>query len=576
MNFWFLSDPKRLSLEQDEIQRLQNTSTWLEGIEWVLDAAGLALKAQIKAHGHLYEVKLIYPDFFPSTPPTVKPLDEEVRWSDHQYSNGALCLEWGPDNWHPSVTGAQVLESAYRLIDTENPLGNPESKGSVPSRHFLTEGQNLRNKIIRLYAEADFLDALSSLHEADVANIKFAIIFENKTMVLHIIELEKSEGSVWKNSTLPNKLKPSQDHIGLVLKTKLPFDKIKELKTIDDVEKLYDTGSVKSLSDEKLIVVIDKENKPHALFTFKSEKELFAIPLITGQRYEQRLPDYLTDLREKKIGIVGLGSLGSKVALSLARMGVAKFYLVDDDIFLPGNIVRHTLDWKSVATHKVDSIENQLKLISSSIEVEVSRTNVTGQEATTALNAVLCKLGNCDLILDATANARVFNFLSAASNTYEKPMVWGEIFGGGIGGLIARSRPCIHPDPQTMRSAFYEISQQSPEFKFATVEPYGIENEAGEVMIASDADVSVIASHLTRLVADTVLETEPPMFPYSMYLIGLSKSWIFEEPFDTRPIQTDHLPKRSKQQEATDEERKKTIDFIQTLLEKDNDKFATS
>jgi molybdopterin/thiamine biosynthesis adenylyltransferase/ubiquitin-protein ligase len=575
MNFWFLSDPKRLSLERDEIKRLQSTSTWLEGIEWALDN-GITLKAQIKAHGHLYEVKLIYPAFFPSTPPTVKPLGDEVRWSNHQYSNGALCLEWGPDNWHSSITGAQVLESAYRLIHTENPLGNPEQKGSAPSRHFLTEGQNLRNKIIRLYAEADFLDVLSALHEIDVANIKFAIVFENKTMILHVVELEKSGGAVWVNSTLPNKLKPAEDHIGLVLKTKLPLEKIKEIRTVNDVEELYDVSSVKPLSDVKLIIVLDEENKPHVLFSFKSDEELFTIPLIFAKKQEQRLPDYLRSLEDKKIGIVGLGSLGSKVALSLARMGVAKFYLVDDDIFLPGNIVRHTLDWKSVATHKVDAIENQLKYIASSIEVEVAKTNVAGQEATTTLNAVLSKLGNCDLIIDATANARVFNFLSAASITYEKPMVWGEVFAGGIGGLIARSRPNTDPDPQTMRSAFYEITQQTPEFEFATVEPYGIEDGVGQVMVASDADVSVIASHLTRLVADTVLETDLPIFPYSMYLIGLSKSWIFEEPFDTRPIQTDHLPKHSKKQEATDEEWKGTVEFIQSLLEKRNDKSITS
>lgn len=575
MNLWFLSDPKRLSLERDEIERLQSTSTWFEGVEWVLDT-GIALKAQLKAHGHLYDVKLIYPAFFPSTPPTVKPLGDEVRWSDHQYSNGALCLEWGPDNWHPSVTGAQVLESAYRLIHLENPLGNPEQKDAVHSRHFLTEGQSLRNKIIRLYAEADFLDCLLALHEIDVANIKFAMVFENKTMILHVAELEKSGGTVWTNSSLPNQFKPTEEHIGLVLKTDLPLGKIKELTTVNDVEALYDVSSVKSLSDEKLIIILDKENKPHVLFSFKRDGELLTIPLISEQKHEERLPVYLDSLRDKKIGIVGVGSVGRKVALSLARMGVAKFYLVDDDIFLPGNIVRHTLDWKSVATHKVDALENQLKHIASSIEINVTKTNVAGQEATTALNAVLSKLGNCDLIIDATTNPKVFNFLSAASVTYEKPMVWGEVFAGGIGGLIARSRPSTDPDPQTMRSAFYEMTQQAPEFAFAIVEPYGIEDEEGQVMEASDADVSVIASHLTRLVADTVLETDPPMFPYSMYLIGLSKSWIFDAPFDTRPIRTDHLPKHSEKQEATDEEWRGTFAFIQSLLEKSDDKSSPS
>jgi hypothetical protein len=45
----------------------------------------------------------------------------------------------------------------------------------------------------------------------------------------------------------------------------------------------------------------------------------------------QRIPSEFERLRDKKIGIVGLGSVGSKVAVSLARSGVRNFILIDDD-----------------------------------------------------------------------------------------------------------------------------------------------------------------------------------------------------------------------------------------------------
>lgn len=569
MNLWFLSEPKRLSLEREAIERMQSKSKWLEGVEWILDS-GIVLKAQIKAHEYIYEVKLSYPNLFPQTPPTVKPMDDDSRWSDHQYTDGALCLEWGPDNWHPSVTGAQVLESAYRLIHAENPLGSQQEKEYIPSRHFLTEGQKLRRKNIRFYAKSKFLDVISTFCDNKVANMKFAMVFENKTLVMHVTALEQEE-TLWTSSSLPEELKPSKEDVGLILKTQLPLEKIQKLKTITDIEELYDKRSVKPLSEEKLILVIDKDSNPHALFSFKNDKELFRIPIVTENNVENRNPTYLSELNKRKIGIVGLGSLGSKVAISLARMGVEKFYLVDDDIFLPENIVRHTLDWKSVGAHKVDAVENQLKRISSSAYIKTSKINVTGQEATTSLSAVLSQLGNCDLIIDATASPKVFNFLSAASISYEKPMVWGEIFAGGIGGLIARSRPGIDPEPQTMRHALYETTKQFPDFDFNAFEPYGIEEETGKVMIASDADVNVIASHLTRLVVDTVSGSDSSMFPYSMYLIGLTTSWIFEAPFDTLPIKTEHLQNYSKEQKVSDEELKPTLEFIKSLLEKNND-----
>ena len=40
----------------------------------------------------------------------------------------------------------------------------------------------------------------------------------------------------------------------------------------------------------------------------------------------------LDDLKDKKVGVVGLGSLGSKIAVSLARSGVRQFELVDGDV----------------------------------------------------------------------------------------------------------------------------------------------------------------------------------------------------------------------------------------------------
>lgn len=49
MNLWFLSEPKRLAIEREAIERMQSKSTWLEGVEWILDS-GIVLKAQIKAH----------------------------------------------------------------------------------------------------------------------------------------------------------------------------------------------------------------------------------------------------------------------------------------------------------------------------------------------------------------------------------------------------------------------------------------------------------------------------------------------------------------------------------------------
>src|SRR5690606_2784507 len=50
----------------------------------------------------------------------------------------------------------------------------------------------------------------------------------------------------------------------------------------------------------------------------------------------------------KSVAIVGAGSIGSKMAETLARSGVSKFVLADGDVLLPDNLERHALYWSEV------------------------------------------------------------------------------------------------------------------------------------------------------------------------------------------------------------------------------------
>ena len=110
------------------------------------------------------------------------------------------------------------------------------------------------------------------------------------------------------------------------------------------------------------------------------------------------------------------------------------------------------------ATHARADIEFQ--------RVDVSRLNLTGQENVASLNSLLKRLGKRDVIIDMTASPNVFNLLTAVAIADKKPLVWAEVFGGGVGGLVARSRPGKDPDPQMMRAALtqYTASQPAPEF----------------------------------------------------------------------------------------------------------------
>ena len=79
-----------------------------------------------------------------------------------------------------------------------------------------------------------------------------------------------------------------------------------------------------------------------------------------------------------------------------------------------------------------------------------------GQESSGIVDSILSQLGACDLIIDATANPLVLNQLSTVTGQQLKPMVWFEIWAGGIGGMIARFRPNQDPVPTITRAALHE------------------------------------------------------------------------------------------------------------------------
>lgn len=115
-------------------------------------------------------------------------------------------------------------------------------------------------------------------------------------------------------------------------------------------------------------------------------------------------------------------------------------------------------------------------------------------------------------------------------------MIWAEVFGGGIGGLVARSRPDVDPPPLEARKQISTwCDDHATPWEFRAGANYDAVRHDEVPFVADDADVSVIAAHATRLTLD-ILQGGETAFPHSAYMIGLQKAWIFEAPFDTFPI----------------------------------------
>jgi len=124
-------------------------------------------------------------------------------------------------------------------------------------------------------------------------------------------------------------------------------------------------------------------------------------------------------LKQSKALIVGLGGLGSPVALYLAAAGVGELHLADFDTVDLTNLQRQVIhDSASVGMSKVDSALQRLQAINPEIGLVAHRQALDEDSLAAAVAAV-------DLVLDCSDNFATREAVNAACVAACKPLVSG-------------------------------------------------------------------------------------------------------------------------------------------------------
>lgn len=80
--------------------------------------------------------------------------------------------------------------------------------------------------------------------------------------------------------------------------------------------------------------------------------------------------DRLRRLQELRLGIAGLGGIGSNVAFMLARTGFSRFVLVDEDTVEPSNLNRQFYFPADVGQSKVAALTRHLHELDPGLQIE--------------------------------------------------------------------------------------------------------------------------------------------------------------------------------------------------------------
>lgn len=151
-------------------------------------------------------------------------------------------------------------------------------------------------------------------------------------------------------------------------------------------------------------------------------------------------------LKNASVLIVGLGGLGSPLAMYLAASGVGRLGLIDNDVVDVSNLQRQIIhDTSDIGRLKNDSAAEKLKEINPEIILEQFN------EALTSKNALEI-IAKYDIVADGTDNFQTRYLVNDACVLLGKPNVYGSVyrFEGQASVFWAQKGPCyrcLFPNP---------------------------------------------------------------------------------------------------------------------------------
>lgn len=173
---------------------------------------------------------------------------------------------------------------------------------------------------------------------------------------------------------------------------------------------------------------------------------------MTWQRVEQLFgTENLNKLSQKRVGVVGLGSGGGFVALSLAMSGIGHFVLVDDDELEEGNIVRHVADRRYIGWNKAAAVADLIQNRNPTAQIDVREGRIEQN---------MDALDELDILVVGVDGENAKYIINEACLKRHLTAVYAGVYERGEGGDVVIIRPydgpCYACWSQELRAGFQE------------------------------------------------------------------------------------------------------------------------
>ena len=202
------------------------------------------------------------------------------------------------------------------------------------------------------------------------------------------------------------------------------------------------------------------------------------------------------DLRNVRITIFGAGALGGYAATALAESGIGFLDIVDSDVILPGNVVRHVAGRDQVGMAKAHAVRQV-------IESHAPWTTVTEfQDAPFTPSKIRERIASADLVVNSTGNDAFTDALGMVAQEMGKPLVSGALYRGGCISRVQRQvLPADTPVHQRDDTSRYPVIPQGDVQDDLAMPALGC---SAPVNNAPPASVMACASRIVQVTLDSL------------------------------------------------------------------------
>jgi len=234
-------------------------------------------------------------------------------------------------------------------------------------------------------------------------------------------------------------------------------------------------------------------------------------------------------LASKRVLLVGAGSVGSVLAMLLARSGVEHFTVYDPDVVSETNLCRSVYVASDVGSPKVEALARHLKAIRSEVDVDARRLSLSDVED----EELVAMIEGADLIVAVTDHPPTQARLGALSY-HKKPAVFAGVYEKGAGGEVLwtapEETPCYACVLGSIRGADAPPRGRT-NYGVATGQLASEPALGIDILSVTVRAAKIALALLLRGTGSHVADVLDPSS--SVVFVGNTVGWIWKEPFET-------------------------------------------